>query len=297
MSRFSIKQLLGLVFTGVCAMSAVTATPQQNTRPFYSELSWSADGSRIMFSAFEGKNADIYVMRADGSQLARLTDNPAVDMWGSFSPDGRRIAFQSDRDGQPEIYVMNADGSDVKRMTRASGRSIGPAWSPDGSRIIFSSDRGKGLHLYVMSADGSDQAMLIKEPAEATTYYNPIWSPDGKKVVFYSEKGDNKDQIWVVRTDGTNLKLLTNNVGHNVYPSWSRDGRKILFTADRGEVRGGIYVMNADGSNLTRVGSMTASMARWSPDGKKIAFIAGDYPVSDINVMNADGSGAVKLTR
>jgi len=272
---------------------------QQASRPFYSELSWSPDGSRIIFSAFQGQNADIYVMKADGSELTRLTDHPAVDMWAAISPDGRRIAFQSNRDGSKgDIYVMNADGSAVTRLTRDPIRSICPDWSPDGSRIIFSSDRGAGLHLYVMKADGSEQARLMKNPLVNTKHYNPVWSPDGKRLVFYSETGDHKDQIWVVGADGANPMQLTKGVGHNIYPSWSRDSHSLLFTAERYGVSGGIFLMKADGSEVKRLGNISAcSLARWSPDGKKIAFITGNYPTSDIYVMNADGSGVMKLTK
>ena len=39
--------------------------PQQTSRIFYQELSWSPDGSRILFSGFHDNQADIYVMNAD----------------------------------------------------------------------------------------------------------------------------------------------------------------------------------------------------------------------------------------
>jgi WD40-like Beta Propeller Repeat len=53
---------------------------------------------------------DIYVIRADGTGLRRLTRNQAQDIAPAGSPDGRMIAFTSDRDGRFEVYVMNADG-------------------------------------------------------------------------------------------------------------------------------------------------------------------------------------------
>jgi len=56
-------------------------------------------------------------MNADGSDVQRLTFNPAADVEPAWSPDGSRIAWRSERDGNAEIYVMNADGSNQTRLT------------------------------------------------------------------------------------------------------------------------------------------------------------------------------------
>ncbi|HEX6744883.1 MAG TPA: hypothetical protein VF087_11720, partial [Solirubrobacteraceae bacterium] len=99
---------------------------------FDSAPSWSPDGTEIAFEkaaagtfvpgvpAEPGKEAeekDIYVMRADGTHVRRLTDSPGLDEGPVWSPDGTKIAFSSDRDGQQEIYVMDADGSNPRRLT------------------------------------------------------------------------------------------------------------------------------------------------------------------------------------
>ena len=68
-------------------------------------------------------------MNADGSGLARLTNNSADDRHPSWSPGGRRIAFVSRRDGNWEIYAMNADGSGVARLTNNSAVDWGPSWT------------------------------------------------------------------------------------------------------------------------------------------------------------------------
>lgn len=299
MKRTQVLFILIALLVGPSAgRPRASGSDQQPKRPFYSELSWSPDGSRILFSAYEGKNADIYIMKADGSEVRRLTDHPSQDMFGSFSPDGRRIVFQSKRDGSDEeLYVMKSDGSGITRLTNQPGRDIAPSWSPDGTRIVFSSSREGGLQLFMMKANGDDQTQLIKNPVEGMKYYNAVWSPNGKQIVFYSVKGDNKDQIWLVNADGTGLTMLTGGVGHNVFPSWSTDGKEILFTGDRDDARDGIFTMNLKGSDLKRFGKGTGFFARWSPDGKKMAFLDGNYPVSDIYVINRDGSGLIKLNR
>lgn len=285
-----------VVFDGTYIPRKQTSQPS-SAAPFYSALSWSPDGSQILLSAFEGKNADIHVMKADGSGMTKLTNGPGVNMWGAFSSDGKRIVFQSNRDGNEEIYVMNADGSEPQRLTNDAGRDLCPSWSPDGKRITFSSSRTGGLHVYVMNADGSNQIRITKDPGQTIKYYNPVWSPDGKRIVFYSEKGDRKDQIEIIDTDGSNQTVLSGNVGNNIYPSWLPDGKRIIFTAQRDGIEGGIFLVTDKGTDLSRIGEATAFIARWSPKGDKIAILGGNYPNSYVSTMNTDGSGVVRLTK
>jgi Tol biopolymer transport system component len=95
-----------------------------------------------------------------------------------------------------------------------------------------------------------------------------------------------------------------------MWPSWSPDGR-ISFVSG-----GGISVMNADGSGVVLLlshefaypgcqppvsiyawwGDCVADPS-WSPDGRRIAFYAGDagYGLAEVYTMNADGSAPMRL--
>ena len=110
---------------------------------FDSAPAWSPDGTKIAFEkaaagtfvpgvpAEPGKEAeekDIYVMRADGTHVRRLTDSPGLDEGPVWSPDATKIAFSSDRHGQQEIYVMDADGSNPRRLTDNPARDESPDW-------------------------------------------------------------------------------------------------------------------------------------------------------------------------
>jgi TolB protein len=67
-------------------------------------------------------------MNANGSELARLTDDPAADVEPAWSPDGAKIVFTRDRDTpgvSGDIYVMNADGS-VRHQTHRRPRERPP---------------------------------------------------------------------------------------------------------------------------------------------------------------------------
>src|SRR2546426_8629460 len=72
---------------------------------------------RIAFVSNRAGNDEIYVMKADGTGVTRLTNNSAADLEPAWSPDGTRLAFVSHRAGNDEIYVMNANGTGVTRLT------------------------------------------------------------------------------------------------------------------------------------------------------------------------------------
>jgi Tol biopolymer transport system component len=99
--------------------------------------SWSPDGSRIAFTSNRDGNSEIYLMNPDGSDVVRLTDNPASDKEPAWSPDGSMIAFSSDRNGSFDIFVMGVAGTLqgtgstwVRRLTTSPGDDVGPAWMP-----------------------------------------------------------------------------------------------------------------------------------------------------------------------
>jgi TolB protein len=134
---------------------------------------WSPDGTQLAFDVNtdleptidQGARAgfDIFVVRADGSGLRRLTRAAGNDQGASWSPDGRRIVFESDRGRSPgstTLWTMKADGSMEKPLTSRDG--FRPTWSRDDANILFSA-RG----LFVVRADGSDlRALPIRAPGE-----------------------------------------------------------------------------------------------------------------------------------
>src|SRR6185437_1596841 len=85
-----------------------------------------------------------------------------------------------------------------------------------------------------------------------------------------------------------------------LYPSWSPDGTKIVFQQDPG-LHPEIWVVNGDGSGQQQLTSNTSDDRRpgWSPTGAKIVFASnrdGSGGLSDLFVMNANGSGQVNIT-
>jgi Tol biopolymer transport system component len=124
---------------------------------------WSPDGALIAFTSDRGGVGahQLYVMRPDGTQQRKLTDDPISyhnERRPSWSPDGSTIAFVADRDapaGTTEIYAVDADGRNVRRLTWSVIHEDWPTWSPDGELAISRGTSTFRPEIFVMSADGS----------------------------------------------------------------------------------------------------------------------------------------------
>jgi len=271
----------------------------------YYAVTWSPDSKYLSFTRMEMSDgqprkmkADIYVMRPDGTEMKKITGDEAEEFAPSWSKDGRRIYFGSSVGGGKvsNIYSTKRDGSDLRQLTKDSGHNASPVVSPDGKWIIYNAEAVEHKpQIYIVKTDGSGVRALTNDPSLA--FYNPSWSPDGKRIVYYVEKGDQKDQVWVMNSDGSDPTLLTGGVGHNFYPSWSADGGQIIFSSDRDGGERAIWTMNPDGTKIRRLDAVPSFYARYSPDGKKIVYIAGKFPKTAIVVANADGSNPVTITK
>lgn len=85
----------------------------------------SPDGTKVTFMSRREGNWEIYVANVDGSDLQRLTNDPAEDGLPAWSPDGNAIAFVSNRGGPWAVWAMTPDGSGQRQLFTMQG-------SPDG---------------------------------------------------------------------------------------------------------------------------------------------------------------------
>jgi len=242
---------------------------------------WSPDRTQIAYPssgdavAEDPQDEEIYVMRSDGSEKRRLTNDRIADGSPAWSPDGERIAFahtpgSGSEEAKGVIVVMNADGSSRVEITDHSGTedivydSL-PDWSPDGSLIAFTRARfvrtGEASgDIYTIDPAGDGERLLIENAAE------PAWSPDGSRIAFASARdrfGETcfhdcslSGEIYVADADGMGARRLTRSEASDSSPAWSPDGRSIAFTSDRSnraKHEYEIYVMPADGDDVRRL--------------------------------------------
>jgi Tol biopolymer transport system component len=261
---------------------------------------WSPDGSKIAFESTRddsnptgcpGCDRNIYTMDADGTNVMRLTSDPAGDGGPTWSPDGSKIAFSSNRAVDTatgrhvsEIYTMNSDGSAQTRLTFSPSctsidptrcpQSGFPSWSPDGARIVFGSGFGpscddegscvSSADIFAINSDGSGLTNLTNLPGSVNN--QPDWSPDGVKIAYTAAHISYPD-IAIMNGDGSDRIFVTNSSSYPgaFNPVWSPDGSKISFDGCRSGACG-IYVVNADGTGETRLnGSPTDADPSWQP--------------------------------
>lgn len=194
-----------------------------------SRPAWAPDGKRIAFT----RGGDIYVINVDGTGQKRLTSTkkPASSGAPAWSPDGRRIAYLSDRDRPetPALYVMASDGSHEVRLTHGSAGEGPPVWSPDGKQIAFSR-----FDIYVINADGTEERAL---PGNVRTNdIDPAWSPDARLIVFIREGASGGGGVYVVGSDGSELRRLAKYGFSADSPTWAPEGQTVVF--GRGSIEG-----------------------------------------------------------
>ncbi|HLU38973.1 MAG TPA: hypothetical protein VK081_06280 [Planctomycetota bacterium] len=221
---------------------------------------------RYVWPIFPG--FDIFVAKADGSDLRRLTDTDGYDAEATVCPVTGRIVFTSVRDGDLELYTMEPDGSDVQRITRREGYDGGAFFSHDGSKIVarsgfFADEQEREeyfsllrqnliqpnkVEIVVMNPDGSN---FRKVTDNGRANFAPYWHPDNERIIFCSNIGKNPNSrdfdLWLIHEDGTGLERVTFDEHFDGFPMFSPDGKYLVFASNRyGEAYGETNIFVAE---------------------------------------------------
>ncbi len=182
---------------------------------------YSPDGQRIVYTRWAPNSGryQIVTMEKNGNDPNNI---PFVEGWDpTWSPDGKQILFASDRNGPIQLFVMRNDGKNLHQVSNLPAIRGRSDWSPDGKYIVTYSGEAWQRELYIMNADGSEARQLTPPGGNSQ---GPSFSPDGKWLAFtaYFDKFDDIHgcEIYIIRTDGTNLRRLTNNDYCDYQPRW-----------------------------------------------------------------------------
>ena len=178
---------------------------------------WAPSGAKIVFASDRDDaqgTSDLFVMNADGSAEANITNTPGVNEdYPSWSPGGTKLAFSRDGD----IYTANADGTSPAALTATPETDVEPDWSPDGNQIVFHSGYGSSDEIWKMNSNGSALANLTNNGAVVDE--RPSWSPAGDKIAFV-RGAFTSAEVYVMNPDGTSQTRITNNTVMDAQPAW-----------------------------------------------------------------------------
>src|SRR5215470_10655785 len=250
---------------------------------------------------------------AEALRIARVS-SPRI------SPDGARVAYlvaenQMDKKDEPwksvtQLWVVPTAGppTAARQFTRGEKSVSNPAWSPDGKLLAFTMDAGDEKdakpQVWFMYADGGEAWQVTKHKSGVRGFE---FSPDSKSLLLLatSPPSDNEEkrnkekddavvvdhdlkmaQLWTWNITTSEEKQITKGDFSVSDPRWSPDGMRITFTTTP--------TPRADDSS-----PQYTHMARWSHDGKWIAFLGRsgfDIYKTNLLVVGADGGQPREMT-
>ena len=279
------------------------------------EAYFSFDGKKLIFQATrDGLSCDqIFVMNVDGSDIRRVSNGKGQTTCGYFFPDGKRVLYSSTHPVSPaclpspsrekrfvwplhpyEVFSSHVDGSDLRQLTFTGDYNAEATVSREG-RIVFTSLREGDLDLYTMNADGSGVRRLTTQKGYDG---GPFFSADGSMIVYrayhpvageelkeYEESLAKRHivggrlELFVMKSDGSGQKQVTNNGASNFCPFFHPRGKQIIFSSNLHQPGGrsfNLYVIHVDGTGLERITFHPGfdSFPMFSPDGKRLVFIS-----------------------
>jgi Tol biopolymer transport system component len=279
------------------------------------EAYFSVDGTKLIFQATrDGFQCDqIFIMDIEKNDIRLVSTGKGQTTCAYFLPDGKRIVYSSTHHFRPdclprpprekrfiwplhpyEIFSARTDGSDLQQLTFTGDYNAEATVSGDGS-IVFTSIRDGDLDIYTMNPDGSGVKRLTHEKGYDG---GPFFSADRKMIVYRAYHPKEKQELeeyeknlamrqiaggrlelYVMKSDGSDKKQVTNNGAANFCPFFHPDGKQIIFSSNLHRPDGrefSLYVVKTDGTGLERVTFHPGfdSFPMFSPDGKRLVFIS-----------------------
>ncbi len=261
---------------------------------------WSPDGEKIVLAS--GK--DLYLTKSDGTDSRRLVTVGGSPDQIRWSPDGRALRFTvfEPQSNSESLWEIKSDGTNLHpllpRLNTPSSEHEG-IWTPDAKYFLFT--RGAGVfdvtdnvwaiqekHGFFQRADSQPRQLTQGPMSTGAT----LPSKDGKRlfVIGWKPRGelvqyDSKSQQFVPYLSGISADGL----------AFSRDGAWVTYVTFP---EGILWRSRVDGSQQLQLSfpPVQASLPRWSPDGKRIAFMAvvPGKPWK-ISLVSAEGGSSQQL--
>ncbi|HEX5140436.1 MAG TPA: hypothetical protein VFX19_05810, partial [Dehalococcoidia bacterium] len=237
------------------------------------------DGALVLTDVTTGETRTLYSIPRNEGWISL----PAGPVW---SPDGKSLLLQESRRDRPALLAVDAEGTN--EPARLDELVVEAEWSPDGKSVAYVTYvEGPPAfpypgETYVWEPESNSAPRRIIDGS------SPAWSPTGGSLAF-----TRNGSLWRIDiASGTQQPLLRAAMPILDEPRWSPDGRYIAFRAQN--VGGEIRAIDVDGPNERYLG--LGASASYSPDGERIAFMAGSGGLGfagNLMAMQADGTRIV----
>ena len=259
------------------------------------------NSDKIVFVSDRNGNDEIYVMNTDGANQKRLTSNVTMDYSPQLSRDGQKIAYVSEMGGGLQVDIMDSDGGNVVKPPANSGNMRNPHWCPQSERVSFITDMEGQIDVYVMNSDGTD---MLKVTDDNLVEDLGNWSPNAEWVVYAISDGEDMG-VYMRNPRGVDVIQLTRTQDSG--PVWAPVGSLIAYFSEitvidnegKEKVDTEMRIVDMETMEVTSLVAQVhaESGISWSPDGKKITYVADVNGNKEVFVMEDDGSNQIQLTR
>jgi Tol biopolymer transport system component/predicted Ser/Thr protein kinase len=262
---------------------------------------WSPNGKWIAYWGLPRGTGQrvIWIISASGGNPVMITKDNYINWSPTWSADGKYLYFSSSRGGSMNLWkvkINEGSGEILSGLEPVITPSLFCAMariSRDGKKIIYVSAETRA-NIYKVNFDPNGEKVTdlpVPVTQGSKQYHFPDISPDNKWIAV-SSAGQQED-IYIMRTDGSGILKLTNDIFKDRNPQWSPDGKSLIFFSDRtGKYE--IWKINTDGSNLRQLTNTNdvTSHPIWFPDGRMIASV---YSVSKNVLLSPDSAEVNKF--
>ena len=259
------------------------------------DAAWSPNGERIAYA----KGHELYVCKADGTEIQKLVAARGRVRWPRWSPSGSVLRFTvGDAGAWTSIEEVPVVGGRSRALLPGwKGIHCCGNWTADGGYYVFQSTSDSGTDIWALRERTGFFRKGNGEPVQLTAgpmdFRSPVPSVDGKKLFVIGEQPRGQ----LVRFESKSGQFVPYFGGISAQDlDVSKDDQWVAYVTYPGRV---LWRSRVDGSQRLQLTSlpMQAWLPRWSPDGKRIAFSAGVPGEPDrIYVVAADGGKPTQLT-